>query len=383
MATGAQLYLRSPRALPMIVRRIGKPRVHALSNLSSTNKLRFLNMEMMMMTLPEFFAIVVSPQDKSPEKLTGIVGCLTLTSAAVDMHTAKKDQRATLYCQTKETPKPIALCTLSANGVHQFQLQHKFSVADEEPTFSVKGNLDIHLTGHFQSGSDEDESMLDYDSEEEEEACQDDDCEDEECPDLVKVIKEQVTKTRIPEPVAEPLPVVKTPEKIKQEQPVTKTKTKTPEKKSDPTSTKKRKEDPLEKLAPGKRVKATPVDDAKAMMVPKKAQTIKKVKGVSIEDLVIGKGAVAKNGKNVKMLYQGFLMNGTQFDECQSRKKPFKFRLGIGECIKGFDIGVEGMRVGGKRRIVIPAKMGYGQRGAPPTIPGNAALRFEIELVGA
>lgn len=319
---------------------------------------------------------MVSPQDKEPEKLTGIVGCLTLTSAAVDVAATTKDQRATLYCQTKECPKPIALCTLSANGVHQFQLQHQFSVADDEPTFSVKGNLDIHLTGHFLPSDD-----AEYDSDEllgEEESEEDELSEEEEiCPDLVEIQ---------PEPVAEP-PMINASAKEEtltdKKQPVTKKDHDVAE----PTSTKKRHKEKssVDPSAAKKRAKASPVndEDKQAMPVPKKAQTIKKVKGVSIEDVLIGKGAIAKNGKNVKMLYQGFLMNGTKFDECQSRKKPFKFRLGIGECIKGFDIGVEGMRVGGKRRIVIPAKLGYGQRGAPPTIPGNAALRFEIELVGA
>lgn len=113
-----------------------------------------------------------------------------------------------------------------------------------------------------------------------------------------------------------------------------------------------------------------------------KKRKVKKRNKVQMKDLVLGKGPIAAKGKYVKMLYQGFLMDGTQFDECQSRKKPLKFRLGTGQCIPGFDIGVEGMRVGGKRSIVIPPKLGYGTRGDPPTIPGNAELRFEIELVG-
>jgi FKBP-type peptidyl-prolyl cis-trans isomerase len=75
------------------------------------------------------------------------------------------------------------------------------------------------------------------------------------------------------------------------------------------------------------------------------------------------------------------LTNGKQFDASQNRKKPFSFRHGIGDVIKGMDIGIEGMRSGGKRTITIPSKLGYGKSGAPPTIPGNSTLVFDIELL--
>ena len=95
----------------------------------------------------------------------------------------------------------------------------------------------------------------------------------------------------------------------------------------------------------------------------------------------LGKGPVAAKGRKVSILYDGRLINGKRFDKNDNRKHPFKFRLGVGEVIKGMDRGVEGMRVGGKRRLTIPAKLGYGTQGAPPDIPRNATLIFDIEVL--
>lgn len=90
-----------------------------------------------------------------------------------------------------------------------------------------------------------------------------------------------------------------------------------------------------------------------------------------------------QRGRKVGIVYRGRLTNGKQFDATQNRKKPFTFRHGIGDVIKGMDIGIEGMRVGSKRTITIPSRLGYGREGAPPTIPGNSDLIFEIEVVNA
>lgn len=95
----------------------------------------------------------------------------------------------------------------------------------------------------------------------------------------------------------------------------------------------------------------------------------------------MGKGQPVIRGRKVSILYKGRLTNGKQFDASQNRKKPFSFRHGIGDVIKGMDIGIEGMRSGGKRTITIPSKLGYGKSGAPPTIPGNSTLVFDIELL--
>lgn len=100
--------------------------------------------------------------------------------------------------------------------------------------------------------------------------------------------------------------------------------------------------------------------------------------GIQIDDSVVGSGAEVTPGSNVGMYYSGKLKNNKQFDSCTSGK-PFKFRIGKGEVIKGWDIGIMGMKVGGKRTLLIPPQMGYGASGAPPDIPGNASLIFEVE----
>ena len=99
-----------------------------------------------------------------------------------------------------------------------------------------------------------------------------------------------------------------------------------------------------------------------------------------IEDLVAGKGAEATRGRSVRVHYTGWLTDGTQFDSSVGGS-PFTFRLGAGEVIDGWDQGVAGMKVGGKRKLTLPPELGYGARGAPPDIPPNATLVFEVELL--
>lgn len=99
------------------------------------------------------------------------------------------------------------------------------------------------------------------------------------------------------------------------------------------------------------------------------------------EDLVVGDGAEAVPGRKVSVHYTGWLTDGTKFDSSHSRARAFEFVLGAGQVIQGWDDGVEGMKVGGKRKLSIPARLGYGRRGSPPTIPGGATLIFEVELV--
>ncbi|KAK8390669.1 hypothetical protein O3P69_010401 [Scylla paramamosain] len=128
----------------------------------------------------------------------------------------------------------------------------------------------------------------------------------------------------------------------------------------------------------------TPKSEIPAKEPSKSPQTPKTVKpgGVVCEDLVVGKGPEAKSGKMVSVYYVGRLMNNKKiFDKCDTGK-GFKFRLGSGEVIKGWDIGVGGMRIGGKRKITCPPHMAYGKKGAPPAIPGNATLSFLVELKG-
>jgi len=105
------------------------------------------------------------------------------------------------------------------------------------------------------------------------------------------------------------------------------------------------------------------------------------VEELKIEDLVVGNGAEAVNGAAVTVHYTGTLTDGSKFDSSLDRGQPFTFNLGAGEVIAGWDQGVLGMKVGGKRKLTIPSDLGYGERGVPPAIPPNATLIFEVELL--
>jgi FKBP-type peptidyl-prolyl cis-trans isomerase len=103
---------------------------------------------------------------------------------------------------------------------------------------------------------------------------------------------------------------------------------------------------------------------------------------LQIEELTAGQGAEATAGKTVSVHYTGWLTNGSKFDSSVDRDEAFDFRLGAGQVIKGWDQGVAGMRVGGKRKLTIPPELGYGSRGFPGAIPPNSTLVFEVELLG-
>jgi FKBP-type peptidyl-prolyl cis-trans isomerase FkpA len=100
-----------------------------------------------------------------------------------------------------------------------------------------------------------------------------------------------------------------------------------------------------------------------------------------IEDITVGNGDEAMAGKHVVVHYTGWLTNGSKFDSSKDRNDPFDFRLGAGQVITGWDDGVAGMKVGGKRKLTIPPEMAYGSRGAGGVIPPNATLVFEVELL--
>ena len=103
--------------------------------------------------------------------------------------------------------------------------------------------------------------------------------------------------------------------------------------------------------------------------------------GLKYVDLVEGEGDVAAAGQRVTVHYTGWLTNGDKFDSSLDRNQPFAFNLGQGQVIRGWDEGVVGMKVGGKRKLTIPPQLGYGAAGAGGVIPANATLVFEVELL--
>ena len=108
--------------------------------------------------------------------------------------------------------------------------------------------------------------------------------------------------------------------------------------------------------------------------------------GLIFEDTILGSGATATAGQNVTVHYTGWLyqneQQGAKFDSSKDRRDPFVFRLGGGMVIKGWDEGVAGMRIGGKRKLFIPSELGYGKRGAGSVIPPDSELCFDVELLG-
>lgn len=112
------------------------------------------------------------------------------------------------------------------------------------------------------------------------------------------------------------------------------------------------------------------------------ASMTKTPSGLAYKDTKVGTGPVAKAGQTATVQYTGWLPDGTKFDSSRDRNEPFNFPLGGGRVIKGWDEGVAGMKVGGRRLLVIPPDLGYGAQGASGAIPPNATLVFDVELLG-
>lgn len=109
-------------------------------------------------------------------------------------------------------------------------------------------------------------------------------------------------------------------------------------------------------------------------------KVIKMQGGLMAQELKVGNGAEAKPGRKVQVFYEGRLKSNNKVFDSAKTGKGFKFSLGKGEVIKGWDLGISGMKVGGKRRLVIPPGLGYGAKGHPPVIPQNSTLVFDVEL---
>jgi FKBP-type peptidyl-prolyl cis-trans isomerase len=111
-------------------------------------------------------------------------------------------------------------------------------------------------------------------------------------------------------------------------------------------------------------------------------QEVVTASGLRYKDLQVGQGAEAAKGKIVEILYTGWLEDRTKFDSSLDSAHPFTFRIGIDDVIQGWHEGVAGMKVGGRRRLVVPPELGYGKQGVARVVPPNATLVFDVELVG-
>jgi FKBP-type peptidyl-prolyl cis-trans isomerase len=116
--------------------------------------------------------------------------------------------------------------------------------------------------------------------------------------------------------------------------------------------------------------------------MPKNLDHTQNPSGLQFKDTKVGDGASPKKGQTVIVHYTGRLTDGQVFDSSHKRNQPFKFQIGIGQVIKGWDEGVMSMKVGGTRTLIIPSELGYGTRGAGSLIPPNATLEFDVELLG-
>lgn len=372
--------------------------------------------------VPGFFGYVVKPGHpvKWPNDIEDY--CMQLNSAALGADAIKGRSTLSVVAKTLK----IAMCTLTTEVADQWNLTQTFTPADGAVEFVVDGPNAIHLTGFIEVKDDEDRGdENDYDDFEDEEdemmvfGGDENDAEidieedldaendrfevleerlhidtenekkevEKEAKKEIKPKSKKVSKKDNTEDVKEKkagekatTAVAGTGEQPKEDTQAAKQESKAANK----VEMEKKIADKIAEMTasnPKRKKRTAPVESVE---VPKKAKIATRVhKGVTIEDIAVGKGRPVQRGRKVSILYCGRLKNGKQFDANQSRKKPFTFRLGIGDVIKGMDIGIEGMRVGSKRTISIPSQLGYGREGMPPAIPSNADLIFDIEVVNA
>jgi FK506-binding nuclear protein len=289
----------------------------------------------------------------------------------------------------------FVICTLDTERNYQQTIDITVN-EDEHVYFKVDGTHSVYLTGNFLVQDDElegDEDEEDYDSEDDEDydlspdedeleddEDEEDDLDDLEDPRITELESEEEApqlvskkgKKRAAEEPAETLDEVM--EKTGKQQKKQKTE-KAEAAKESPASKGDKKVQFAKNLEQG----PTGSQAKKAEEKPKAALGVKTIKGVKIDDKKLGSGPAAKNGDRVSMRYIGKLTDGKVFD-ANKKGKPFSFKLGKGEVIQGWDIGVAGMQVGGERRLTVPANMAYGSK-ALPGIPANSTLIFDVKCL--
>ncbi|KEQ99850.1 hypothetical protein AUEXF2481DRAFT_199779 [Aureobasidium subglaciale EXF-2481] len=263
-------------------------------------------------------------------------------------------------------PEEFVLCTLDPENHYQQTLD--ITVGDDERVwFMVTGTHDVYLTGNYVEPDhthgpegeydSEDEDEDEYDLSPDEDELYGDESEDElddlENPRVMEIDEEEAETLDDLISKAKPAAEKKNAKKVK-----------TNEGKAVPA------DEAAKKLE-------TPAAAAKSDK--KAAPTVKTVNGVTIDDKKIGSGPAAKKGDRIGMRYIGKLQNGKVFDS-NKKGKPFSFKLGTGEVIKGWDIGIAGMQVGGERRVTVPAQHAYGSQSLPG-IPKNSTLIFDVKCV--
>eukprot|EP01133_Synstelium_polycarpum_P011424 gene11424-13316_t len=269
------------------------------------------------------------------------MACLTVA--------AKGSERNVLVI--KYDDQELSLCSLRVNGQEHSNLDIMLEEG-KEVVFQVAGaGAKVSLTGYFVSSMDQQgEDEEDDEDEEEEDSEEDVEMDDETAAQVQEMLNKRKAAdapAAAQQKKAKAAPAVATPE-------------------ASP------------KKAAAASPVAKPVAAAPAAKKESNSTITKHANGLIIEELSLGNGPEAVKGKKIFVKYIGKLTNGKTFDK--SLVKPFDFKLGMGQVIKGWDLGFAGMKVGGRRRLTIPAKLGYGQQGAAPDIPGGATLVFDVEL---
>ena len=138
----------------------------------------------------------------------------------------------------------------------------------------------------------------------------------------------------------------------------------------------------IKKMEADSTLKAVKAEKAKEMGKKMEGKETTTASGLKYIDMVVGTGPSPKSGEMVSVHYTGWLLDGKKFDSSRDRNEPFEFQIGMGKVIKGWDEGVMTMKVGGRRKLIIPPGLAYGERGAGGVIPPNATLMFDVELLG-